>query len=92
GYAAGNSIYIIYKNMPLPQVLLNMPFLLAGYLIKYLYFVKKGFGRDYLRGLKRGIALCRANRDRRFSFREEHIPVCARLQLELWRNILRLPS
>lgn len=92
GYAAGNSIYLIYKNMPLPQILLNAPFLLAGYLIKYLYFMKKGFGKDYLRGLKRGIVLCRANRDRRFSFRAEHIPVCARLQLELWENTLHLLS
>ncbi len=92
GYAAGNSVYLIYKNMPLPQILLNAPFLLAGYLIKYLYFVKKGFGGDYRRGIRRGITLCGANRDRRFSFRAEHIPVCARLQLELWRNILRLPS
>ena len=39
-----NSVYLAYKNMPSLQILLNHPFLLAGFGIKYLFFVKKGFG------------------------------------------------
>ena len=46
---------MIYKNMPLAQMLLNLPFLLVGFLIKYLFFVKNGFGGDYVSGLKEGI-------------------------------------
>lgn len=50
-----NSIYLIYKNMPVLQVLLNLPFLLVGFLIKTLFFVKKGLGREYIKGLKKGL-------------------------------------
>lgn len=53
--AARNCIYLNYKNMPGWQILLNAPFLLAGIFVKYLFFVKNGFGRDYVSGLKEGI-------------------------------------
>lgn len=53
--AARNCIYLNYKNMPGWQLLLNAPFLLAGIFVKYLFFVKNGFGRDYVSGLKEGI-------------------------------------
>lgn len=53
--AARNCIYLNYKNMPGWQILLNAPFLLAGIFVKYLFFVKNGFGGDYVSGLKEGI-------------------------------------
>ena len=53
--AARNCIYLNYKNMPGWQILLNAPFLLAGSFVKYLFFVKNGFGGDYVSGLKEGI-------------------------------------
>ena len=53
--AARNCIYLNYKNMPGWQLLLNAPFLLAGIFVKYLFFVKNGFGGDYVSGLKEGI-------------------------------------
>ena len=53
--AARNCIYLNYKNMPCWQLLLNAPFLLAGIFVKYLFFVKNGFGGDYVSGLKEGI-------------------------------------
>ena len=53
--AARNRIYLNYKNMPGWQLLLNAPFLLAGIFVKYLFFVKNGFGGDYVSGLKEGI-------------------------------------
>ena len=46
--AARNCIYLNYKNMPGWQLLLNAPFLLAGIFVKYLFFVKNGFGGDYV--------------------------------------------
>lgn len=42
--AARNNIYLNYKNMPLPQLVLNAPFLAAGIAVKYLFFRKNGFG------------------------------------------------
>ena len=76
--------------MPLLQAVLNLPFLCAGFLVKYLYFVKKGFGKDYREGLKRGIALCREHPDRKIRFRMKNLPHYVRIQLDLWKNMLLL--
>jgi GT2 family glycosyltransferase len=53
--AARNNVYVPYKNMPWPQLLLNSPFLFLGYLIKYLFFLKKRQGNVYLGGIKEGL-------------------------------------
>jgi len=61
--AARNNVYVPYKNMPWPQLLINLIFLLIGYFIKYLFFLRKGHGKDYLNGLKEGInSLDRVNK------------------------------
>ncbi|WP_083461435.1 glycosyltransferase family 2 protein [Cellulosilyticum ruminicola] len=49
--AARNNIYVPYKNMPLFQLIINGPFLVIGYLIKFLWFKQKGFGQDYIKGI-----------------------------------------
>ena len=56
--AARNNIYLAYKNMPLWQLILNLPFLITGYLVKYLFFLKQGFGKDYVSGALEGIRTC----------------------------------
>ena len=91
-HSAGNNVYLIYKNMPFLQILLNAPFLLAGFLIKYLFFVKKGLGRDYRAGLFRGLGLCKNNPDRKVRFCMEHMREYIKIQLELWKNILLFVS
>ncbi|MDZ4171006.1 MAG: glycosyltransferase family 2 protein [Methanobacteriaceae archaeon] len=53
--AARNNFYVPYKNMPWPQLLINLPFLMLGYLIKYIFFLRKRHGHIYLKGLKEGI-------------------------------------
>ncbi|MBO4291177.1 MAG: glycosyltransferase family 2 protein [Lachnospiraceae bacterium] len=57
GRAAANNVYVIYKNLPLLQKLLNLPFLVAGFFIKYLFFVRKRMGGVYLRGLADGLKM-----------------------------------
>lgn len=86
--AARNSMYLIYKNMPLLQLLLNLPFILAGILIKTVFFVKKGFGREYVKGIAEGILSCRKCKKVRFHLRNTGNYV--RIQLALWLNILRV--
>ena len=54
--AARNSVYLNYKNMPLPQLLLNSVPLAAGMAVKYGFFRKLGFGADYVSGLKEGFS------------------------------------
>lgn len=53
--SARNNVLVIYKNLPIPQKIINIPFIFLGFLIKYLFFVKKGFGKIYLAGIKEGL-------------------------------------
>ncbi|MDE7247263.1 MAG: glycosyltransferase family 2 protein, partial [Lachnospiraceae bacterium] len=55
---ARNSVYLAYKNMPPAQLLLNLPFLLAGFLVKQLFFIKKGLGGSWWKGMVEGVRLC----------------------------------
>lgn len=87
-HSAGNNVYLIYKNMPFLQMLLNAPFLLAGFGIKYLFFAGKGLGKDYRQGLLRGVRLCAKYPDRKVRFRAGHVLSYVKIQLELWKNIL----
>lgn len=80
-----NSVYLAYKNMPAFQILLNFPFLFAGFVIKYLFFVKKGLGKIYRKGLKEGLLMCR--REKKVKFCWKNIPCYGRIQLELWINM-----
>ncbi len=86
---ARNSVYLAYKNMPPGQMLLNLPFLLAGFLIKQLFCLKKGLGKSWWKGLVKGIGLCRSpeGKKRRVRFDSERLPAYVRIQWELWRNI-----
>lgn len=87
-HSAGNNVYLIYKNMPLGQIILNAPFLAAGFLIKYLFFAEKGFGKAYIEGLKRGLKLCRDHPGRKVAFRSERLCAYIEIQLALWKNML----
>lgn len=53
--AARNNVYLNYKNMRAWQLLLNSPCLLAGTFVKFLFFNKMGFGKDYVSGFLEGI-------------------------------------
>lgn len=88
-YTARNSVYLVYKNMPPIQLLLNLPLLLLGFLVKTLFYEKKGMGKSWLRGLWKGICLCfsKEGRRRRVHFVLGRLPVYGRIQWELWRNI-----
>lgn len=52
--AARNSMFVIYKNMPLLQFLINLPFLFAGVLVKWLVFLQKRIWTPLFRGHCRG--------------------------------------
>lgn len=86
-----NSIYLVYKNMPLLQILLNSPFLLAGFFIKILFFCRKGMGGIYLKGLLAGIRLSagKKGRCRKVKFSFSHLKNYAWIQGQLWINMAR---
>ena len=86
-YSSRNNIYLIYKNMPFLQIILNFPFLAAGFLIKFLFFAVKGMGKEYAAGIKNGFSISMKNK--KVPFRIKHLPNYCKIQLELWINIIR---
>ncbi|MBD5460124.1 MAG: glycosyltransferase family 2 protein, partial [Lachnospiraceae bacterium] len=90
-FTAANNIYVVWKNMPLLQLLINLPFLIIGFLMKLLFYTFKGLGGVYWRGLVKGCQRCRwvyAKRHK-VAFRWEHLGNYCRIQLQLWVNIVR---
>lgn len=87
--SAKNSIYLIYKNMPWAQMLLNLPFLLVGFLAKSLFFLKKGLGKSWFEGLLEGLRLCGSPdaKEKKVRFVLSRFSVYAGIQWELWRNL-----
>ncbi len=86
-YSSRNNIYLIYKNMPLLQIILNLPFLAVGFLIKFLFFAIKGMGKEYAAGIKNGFSISMKNQ--KVPFQIKHLPNYCKIQLELWINIIR---
>lgn len=85
-----NNLYLIYKNMPVLQILLNLPFLLAGFLVKYLFFLKKGLGAIYLKGLMEAPKLMK--KKKKVLYQKGHLKNYLKIQVELWINIFRFFS
>lgn len=90
-HSSRNNVYLIYKNMPFLQLVINLPFLLAGFFIKYLFFLKKGFGGIYAKGLLEGVRLAAsgAGREKKVHFRWKNLGNYGKIQLELWVNLFR---
>lgn len=83
--AARNNIYMVYKNMPILQLLINSPFLIIGYLIKGIYFSKKGLGSIYLQGIKE--ALTTYKELTKVPFQTKHLGHYLRIEWLLIKNI-----
>lgn len=79
--SARNSIWLNYKNMPLLQLIINLPALLLGYGIKTAFFFKIGFGKDYIQGLKEGLS--GMNNCKKVAFQLRHLPSYILIELEL---------
>ena len=90
-HSSRNNVYLIWKNMPLLQWILNLPFLLLGFGIKLLFFTVKGYGKLYAQGLKKGFGMTRQpeNRSKKVRFRWKNLGHYCTIQLELWVNLFR---
>lgn len=88
-----NSIYLIHKNMPLLQKLINLPFLIIGFAVKTAFFALKGYGKVYVKGLIKGFKLSfsKKGRAKKVPFRFKNLGNLFVIQLLLWINIIRRP-
>ena len=89
--AAANNVYVVGKNMPLFQKLINLPFLVMGFFVKFLFFMKRGMGGFYLQGILQGLKklYSREGRKKKVPFRPEHFGNYLAIQGQLYLNLVR---
>jgi GT2 family glycosyltransferase len=85
--AARNNIYVPYKNMPLPQIIVNLPFLFIGFLIKWIFFSFKGYGKVYLNGVVEGLRTL--NKIERVRYKKENLSNYFKIQWLLIKNTFK---
>lgn len=78
-----NSLLLPYKNMPLLMLLLNLPALALGYLLKILVFGLRGFWTPYIKGAKEAFAAM--PRIQKPKFRLRNLPNY--ILIELWITV-----
>ncbi|MCY6484519.1 glycosyltransferase family 2 protein [Clostridium aestuarii] len=86
--AARNNLYVIFKNMPLFQRIINLPFLFIGHVIKYLYFIKKGLGNEYKQGIKE--ALINRKNISKVKFEIKNLINYVKIELNLILNLFKM--
>lgn len=90
-YSSRNNVYMIYKNMPAVQIILNLPFLVVGFGVKLLFFMMKGYGREYAAGIKNGFSLTKQGKEqgKKVAFQWKRLKNYVWIQGQLWANIAR---
>lgn len=90
--ASANSVYLIGKNMPLLQLIWNLPFLLLGFIIKTLFFARKGMGFLYLKGLANGLhkLISPEGRAHKVPHHWRNLPHYLSIQAKLYKNTIGL--
>lgn len=54
-HSTRNNLFLLKKNQTTLQLFLNFPFITAGFLLRYLYFKKRGLGSAYISGFTDGL-------------------------------------
>jgi GT2 family glycosyltransferase len=85
--AAKNNVIVPYKNMPSLQLIINIPFLLLGFFIKFLFFSIKGYGKVYLSGLKEGIKSL--NSKNKIKYKNKYLRNYLNIEIQLIINIFK---
>ena len=85
--AARNNVWTVYKNLPIPLKVTNFIFLFLGFSIKYIFFVRKGFGSLYLEGIKEGLST-RSNL-KKVNFKKDNLKNYFKLEYKLIINTLK---
>lgn len=90
--ASANNVYVIGKNMPLLQWIWNLPFLMVGFFVKFLFFCMKGMGKTYLKGVCNGLGRCFGSEGRSYKvpFRFRNMKHYFVIQGSLYLNLIRM--
>ena len=85
--AARNNVWVVYKNIPIPLKIINFIFLFLGFSIKYLFFLKKGFGSVYLSGIREGLST--RNKIKKTEFKSANIKNYLKIEYRLIINTFK---
>jgi GT2 family glycosyltransferase len=85
--ASRNNIYVLYKNMPFMQIILNLPFLVVGILSKSLLFTFMGYGKEYIFGVLDGIK--NIGKIMKVRYKDEHFMNYIKIQAEIVINTFK---
>lgn len=90
-HSSANSTYLIWKNMPLLQRVINWPLFIIGYGIKTVFFAKKRMGGLYVKGCFEGIKrrLSKEAKRHKVRFKWKHLGAYCKIQWQLWMNLFR---
>ena len=90
--SSANNVCVIGKNMPLFQWILNLPFFLLGFGIKFLFFCKKRMGKLYLKGLLNGLkrSVGPVGKQTKVRFQWSHLWNYVKIQWQLYLNVFRI--
>lgn len=85
--SARNNIYLVYKNTPALLLAVNMPFLAAGFGIKYCHFLRLGYGEAYKKGIQEGFK--NLDRLKKVAVNRKNWKNFARIEVKLLLNTFR---
>jgi GT2 family glycosyltransferase len=85
--AARNNIYVIIKNMPIIQLLINSPFLILGFLVKLIFFSFNGYGKEYICGFFDAFRTIKEIDKVKFS--KNNLLNYVKIEWDLLKNIIR---
>ncbi len=85
GLAARNSMLVMYKNMPLWQIMFNLPVIFMGFVIKAAYFAGKGLVREYVHGIMGSLTKMMSVKKTAASTDDY-----SRLQKQIWANLFKI--
>lgn len=90
--SSANNAYMIAKNMPFLQWLLNLPFLLLGFLVKASFFALKKMGKLYVTGYWKGTCriFTKAGRAHKVAFHWKHLWNYVKIQCWLFLGMFRI--
>ena len=85
--AARNNVWTVDKNVLIPLKIINFIFLFLGFTIKYIFFLKKGFGSIYIGGIKEGLST--KSKIKKVNFKKSNLKNYFRLEYKLIINTLK---
>lgn len=74
-----------YKNMPIVQLVINYPFILAGKIMKLVFMWRKGLAKVYVKGVVEGYKTL--GKCKKVRYKKENITNYLRIEFELLANL-----